>query len=169
MPTHLSAIKPGIRRMKGYTLVQPVCPVKLNQNECPFDMPDGIKQEILSEAASKNWGRYPEFVPVDVKTKLGERHGVSPDGVLVGNGSNELIQATFIATVTQGDRVVISVPTFSLYELMNTAMDGGLCQVNLRDDLTFDVDRLITEVKKPDTKPRRPFLAGDVRLCWVSL
>lgn len=152
MPTHLNAIKPGIRRMKGYTLVQPVCPVKLNQNECPFDMPDGIKQEIFSEAASKNWGRYPDFVPVDVKTKLGERHGVSPDGVLVGNGSNELIQATFIATVTQGDRVVISVPTFSLYELMNTALDGDLCQVNLRDDLTFDVDRLITEAEHPNTK-----------------
>lgn len=152
MSNPLDAIKPGIRAMKGYTLVQPVCPVKLNQNECPFDVPETLKQEILAEAAARSWGRYPDFVPVDVKAKIGARHGLPPESVLVGNGSNELIQAAFMATVSRGDRVVLSVPTFTLYTLMSTALDGARCAVRLRGDLTFDVDRLVVEAAIPDTR-----------------
>ncbi|MBI4553172.1 MAG: histidinol-phosphate transaminase [Candidatus Latescibacteria bacterium] len=148
----LHTIKPGIRAMKGYTLVQPVCPIKLNQNECPFDVPVDLKRDILAEAAGRDWGRYPDFVPTAVKAKIGAYNGVAPDGVLIGNGSNELIQATFIATVSKGDRVVLAVPTFTLYGLMSTAMDGELCPVRLRPDLSFDVDRLVAEAGHPGTK-----------------
>ena len=146
------SIKPAIQATHGYTLVQPDCPVKLNQNECPFDVPDEIKRAILDEARGRNWGRYPDFVPTEVKTQLGERHGVGPDHILIGNGSNELIQATFLAAIGQGDRVVLSVPTFTVYALMNTVMDGELHQVLLKDDLTFDVDRLAEEAATPGTK-----------------
>ncbi|MXX04815.1 MAG: hypothetical protein F4Z49_13870 [Gemmatimonadetes bacterium] len=58
-----TSIKPAVRAMSGYTLVQPDCPVKLNQNECPFDVPEELKREIVDEALASNWGRYPGFVP----------------------------------------------------------------------------------------------------------
>ena len=51
MSNAVNTIKPAIRDMKGYTLVQPDCPIKLNQNECPFDVPHDLKQHILTEAA----------------------------------------------------------------------------------------------------------------------
>jgi histidinol-phosphate aminotransferase len=152
MNARREAIKPGIRAMHGYTLVQPQCAVKLNQNECPFDVPEAIKREILDEALARNWGRYPDFVPTDVKVRLGARHGLGPDHILVGNGSNELIQAVFLAAVSAGDRVVVSVPTFTLYGLMNTAMEGDFCPVLLRKDLTFDTGRLLEESARPDTR-----------------
>ncbi len=148
----IDAVKIDIRAMSGYTLAQPDCPVKLNQNECPFDVPEGLKRTILEEASAANWGRYPDFVPTGIKTRIAERHGVSPDWVLIGNGSNELIQAAFLATVGAGSRVVISVPTFSLYALMNTVTGGGLHQVPLREDMTFDVERLIETAASPETK-----------------
>ena len=122
----IPVIKQGVRQMKGYTLTQPHTPVKLNQNECPFDVPESIKREILGEAMRRNWGRYPDFVPMDVKTRLGALHGLGPESILVGNGSNELIQALFLAIVSSGDRVALSVPTFTLYALMNTALEGDL-------------------------------------------
>lgn len=147
-----ATIKSGIRAMHGYRLVQPTCAVKLNQNECPFDVPEAIKREIVDAALKRNWGRYPDFVPMAVKARLGQQHGLGPEHILVGNGSNELIQALFLATVSQGDRVVLSVPTFTLYGLMNTAMEGTLHTVFLKNDLTFDVDRLIEEGAKPGTK-----------------
>ncbi|MBM3264096.1 MAG: histidinol-phosphate transaminase [candidate division Zixibacteria bacterium] len=152
MQNPADAVKPGIRAMGGYTLVQPVCLVKLNQNECPFDVPETIKREIVDRAMTRNWGRYPDFVPMEVKTRLGAHHGLGPESILVGNGSNELIQALFMATVSAGDRVVLSVPTFTLYSLMNTALEGQLRAVHLRRDMTFDVDRLIEEGAQPGTK-----------------
>ena len=87
--------------MSGYTLVQPDCPVKLNQNECPFDVPEDLKREIVDEALASNWGRYPGFVPGEVKAAIGKRHGLGPEHILIGNGSNELIQSIFQATVSR--------------------------------------------------------------------
>ena len=128
--------------MSGYTLVQPDCPVKLNQNECPFDVPADLKQEIVDEALASNWGRYPGFVPGEVKAAIGKRHGLGPEHVLIGNGSNELIQAIFQATVSAGDAVVLPAPTFTLYALMGRVAGADIRTVHLAADLNFDVDRL---------------------------
>ena len=148
----LKSLKAGLLETHGYSLVQPDCAVKLNQNECPFDVPEALKREIVEEALSRNWGRYPDFVPTDVKQKLARHHGILPESVLIGNGSNELIQATFMATIGPGRGVVIAVPTFSLYALMNTVLEGDLRQVPMREDLSFDVESLISEARSPDVK-----------------
>ena len=145
-------IKPAVRDMSGYSLVQPDCPVKLNQNECPFDVPEDLKREIVDEAMALNWGRYPGFVPLEVREAIGNRHGLGSEHVLVGNGSNELIQAIFQATVAKGDRVVLPAPTFSLYGLMGRIAGADLRTVYLNKDLTFDVDRLVEESAHPDAR-----------------
>lgn len=138
-------VKATVRAMSGYTLVQPDCPVKLNQNECPFDVPENLKREIVEEAVAANWGRYPGFIPSETKKALAGRHGLGPDHVLVGNGSNELIQALFQATVVQGDRVVLPAPTFTLYALMGRIAGAEIRTVHLNGDLSFDIDRLVEE------------------------
>ena len=146
------AVKPAVRAMSGYTLVQPDCPVKLNQNECPFDVPEDLKREIMDEALASNWGRYPGFVPLETRSAVGERHGLGPEHILIGNGSNELIQAIFQAAVGQGDRVVLPTPTFTLYALMGRIAGADLRTVYLNRDLTFDVDRLAEESTHPGVR-----------------
>ena len=146
------AVKASVRAMSGYSLVQPDCPVKLNQNECPFDVPETLKREIVDEAMASNWGRYPGFVPLEVREAIGNRHGLGPEHVLVGNGSNELIQAIFQATVATGDQVVLPTPTFSLYTLMGRIADADLRTVYLKKDLAFDVERLAEESAHPAVK-----------------
>ena len=135
--------------MSGYTLVQPDCPVKLNQNECPFDVPGDLKREIMDEALAGNWGRYPGFVPLETRTAIGERHGLGSKHILIGNGSNELIQAIFQAAVGQGDRVVLPAPTFTLYALMGRVAGVDIQTVYLNRDLTFDIGRLAAESAHP--------------------
>ncbi len=162
-------VKPAVRAMSGYTLVQPDCPVKLNQNECPFDVPEDLKREIMDEALAGNWGRYPGFVPLETRKAIGARHGLGPEHILIGNGSNELIQAVFQAAVGQGDRVVLPAPTFTLYGLMARVADADIRTVYLKrgnrdhdnrndrdnldnQELTFDVDRLMEESAQPGVR-----------------
>ena len=146
------SVKAAVRAMSGYTLVQPDCPVKLNQNECPFDVPEDLKQEIVDEAVKANWGRYPGFVPGEVKESIGKRHGLGPEYVLIGNGSNELIQAVFQATIAAGDRVVLPAPTFTLYALMGRIAGADIRTVLLKRDLAFDIERLVEESARPGVK-----------------
>ena len=101
----LALIKPKVRAQSAYTLVAPQARRKLNQNESPFDAPAALKDAVLARLRADAWNRYPPFSPVELLARLAERHDWTADGVLVGNGSNELIQATLAVTVGEGAEV----------------------------------------------------------------
>jgi histidinol-phosphate aminotransferase len=146
MPSPLDKIKPQVRAAGVYTLAPRRAEVKLNQNENPFDMPVGIKEEVLRRLRDRPWSRYPTFVPSGLHEKLAAHAGWRPDGVLAGNGSNELIQALLTVTVGAGTRVVIPEPTFTLYRLLVTVLGGEVIGVPLNDNLTFNMPRLASKV-----------------------
>ena len=152
MPPHaeegLTLIKPSVRSQSAYTLAAPPARRKLNQNECPFDFPPELKREVLEAVAAQPWQRYPEFAPPQLLASLAEHYGWVADGVLVGNGSNELIQATFSVALGSGDVVVAPAPTFSLYRLLTTVMGGRYVPVPFADGFLFDVDRLIDTARR---------------------
>lgn len=129
-------------------LVSPPAVRKLNQNESPFDFPAELKQAVWDQVASAQWQRYPEFVPESLLTELAAHYGWVPEGTLVGNGSNELIQATLAVTLGAGHTVVAPSPTFSLYRLLAGVSDARYIQVPLGPDLGFDVDRLIETAQR---------------------
>ena len=135
-------IKPGVRQQAGYTLRAPAARRKLNQNECPHDLPPELKQAVLDRAAAAAWQRYPEFVPARLVQRLAAHYGWVPDGVVVGNGSNELIQATLSVVLAQDETVVAPSPTFSLYRLLTGVLGGRFVPVPLGPGFEFDVDRI---------------------------
>jgi histidinol-phosphate aminotransferase len=139
----LALIKPAVRSQTAYTLVSPRALRKLNQNECPYDLPPELKQEALAEIAALPWQRYPEFSPPALVDQLAQRYAWMPDGVLVGNGSNELIQATLAVTLEPGATVVAPHPTFSLYRLLTNVFGGRYVPVGLGPDFEYDTDGLI--------------------------
>lgn len=133
-------IIPSVRALGAYTLNATVARVKLNQNESPWDVSEEFKARVLQRVQTHDWNRYPDFHPADVLQGLGELHGLSGENVLIGNGSNELIQAIFAGTVGAGTKVAIPVPTFTLYAMMVAANQGELIQVMLKDDLSYDLE-----------------------------
>ena len=136
-------MKPGVRAQAGYTLRAQAARRKLNQNECPHDLPPDLKQAVLDRAASAPWQRYPEFVPARLVERLAAHYGWVPDGVVVGNGSNELIQATLAVVLAQGETVVAPSPTFSLYRLLTGVLGGRYVPVPVGAGFEFDVDRIV--------------------------
>jgi histidinol-phosphate aminotransferase len=151
-PSGLAAIKPAVRAQPGYTLVSPPARRKLNQNESPFDFPAELKREVLDQVAGQQWQRYPEFVPHDLQTALANHYGWTAEGVLVGNGSNELIQATLAVTLDAGDPVVAPTPTFSLYRLLTGVLGGRYVPVPLAHEFAYDVDGLIAAVRREQAR-----------------
>ena len=139
----LALVKSGVRAQAGYTLRSPAARRKLNQNECPYDLPADLKRAVLERAATAAWQRYPEFVPAGLPERLAAHYGWVPEGVVVGNGSNELIQATLSVVLAQGEVVVAPSPTFSLYRLLTGVLGGRYVPVPLASDFAFDVDRLV--------------------------
>jgi histidinol-phosphate aminotransferase len=139
----LALIKPAVRAQSAYTLSAPAARRKLNQNESPWDVPRELKQAVLAAAEAAPWQRYPEFAPPELLARLAAHYGWMPEGVLVGNGSNELIQATLAVTLEAGDAVVAPAPTFSLYRLLTGVLGGRYRPVPLGPELRYDVAAII--------------------------
>jgi len=139
----LALVKPGVRAQTAYTLRAPTAPRKLNQNECPDDLPAEVKRAVLEAAERAAWNRYPEFVPARLLERLAEHYGWRGDGLLAGNGSNELIQAALAVLVAPGDTVVAPAPTFSLYRLLTGVLGARYLPVPLGPDFAYEPDRLI--------------------------
>ena len=120
----LRHVKPAVRALSAYTLALREAPVKLNQNENPWDLPEPVKRRVLEKALDRPWSRYPDFDSHDLLRALARFSGWRADGILAGNGSNELIEALLLVTVGPGTKVVIPEPTFTLYALMTTILGG---------------------------------------------
>jgi histidinol-phosphate aminotransferase len=152
MANPLDKIKPRVRALKAYTLKPDRGRVKLNQNESPWDAPDAVRAETLRRMGARAWSRYPDFVPAALHEKLAAFAGWRADGVVAGNGSNELIQATLMVTVGEGRRVLISEPTFALYRQVATVLGGEVLSVPLNERLGFDFEALRETIgrERPD-------------------
>jgi histidinol-phosphate aminotransferase len=145
-------IKPEVRALHAYTLSPHRASVKLNQNENPWDAPARIKEEVLQRFAARSWSRYPDFVPTSLHERLAQFAEWKSDGILAGNGSNELIQAVLMVTMAPGKRVLISEPTFMLYRQVATVLGGDVESVLLTPDLKYDSEALLNtvEARQPD-------------------
>ena len=141
-------VKPRVRELKAYTLSPDRASVKINQNENPWDAPEAIKRETLRRMSLRAWSRYPDFVPASLHEKLAAFAGWTPEGVVAGNGSNELIQATLMVTVGERKRVLISEPTFALYRQVATVLGGEVLSVPLDGELRFDVAALRAAIER---------------------
>lgn len=117
-------VREAIRELRAYALEPRLAPTKLDQNESPADFPDDLKEEVARRVARRAWNRYPEFETTRLREAIARHHGLGTAGVLAGNGSNELLLAAVLTLVSPGTRVLLPVPTFSLYEKL-AAVAGG--------------------------------------------
>jgi histidinol-phosphate aminotransferase len=138
----LSLINERIRTLTRYHLEPEATDIKLNQNENPYDLPPAIKDEIAQFCRERPFNRYPNFVPEALKAKLSGYSGVSAKGIMVGNGSNEMLLVLLLALSRQSGDVILCQPTFTLYRLLATGLGAVERTVFLKNDLSFDVKKI---------------------------
>jgi histidinol-phosphate aminotransferase len=148
----LRLIKGSVRSQGAYTLAAPVARHKINQNEAPSDLDADLKSAILERARVRPWHRYPEFTPRSLLDRLGAHYAWDPDGMLVGNGSNELIQATLAVTLDRDDVIVAPAPTFSLYRLLAAVHGAHYVGVPFAREFRYDMPRLLRTVERDQAK-----------------
>ncbi len=127
----LKAYVPGkpieeLQREKGLARV-----VKLASNENPL----GPSPRALAalERALPRLHRYPDGYGFALKSALAGRWRVSPENLVLGNGSSEILEMVVRLFVRPGRRVVLASPSFSIYEITVQAQGGEPVAVPLRD------------------------------------
>src|SRR5689334_2487818 len=142
------AIRPEIRALKGYTVPHSDGMVKLDAMENPYVLPAELRARLgrLVEQAALN--RYPDLPAAALKADL-RRVLQVPDGMelVLGNGSDELIQMVCMAAGGQGG--VLSVePTFVMFRMIATFAGTRYIGVDLRDDFSLDIERTLAAIER---------------------
>jgi histidinol-phosphate aminotransferase len=123
-------------------------PIKLASNENPLAPSDRVQRAIIGGLASLN--RYPDGSGFYLRQALAKRHGVGQDQVVLGNGSNELIELLVRTFLKPGDEAVVPHPSFVVYPMIVQAAGGVRVMVMLKDH-RLDLDamaRAITPLTK---------------------
>jgi len=123
-------------------------PIKLASNENPLPPSDRVQKAII--AALSSLDRYPDGSGFYLRQALAKKHGVMPDQVVLGNGSNELIELLVRSFLRPGDEAVVPHPSFVVYPMIVQAAGGVRVMVMLKD-FRLDLDamaRAITPMTK---------------------
>jgi histidinol-phosphate aminotransferase len=122
--------------------------IKLASNENPLPPADRVQKAILSALGTLN--RYPDGSGFYLRQALAKKHGVSPEQIVLGNGSNELIELLVHAFMRPGDEAVVPHPSFVVYPMCVQAA-GGIRVVVMLKDYRLDLEamaRAITPLTK---------------------
>ncbi len=144
----LTGVKEGVLKVPAYTLKSYEAEIKLNQNENPYDFPEDLKEEAFRRFRERAWSRYPEFVPDSLRARLADLAGWTKEGVLVGNGSNELLQAVLMVLVKEQTPIVIPRPTFTVYGLIAQILGAQIVPAPLNADMGYNADTIIARASE---------------------
>lgn len=123
--------------------------IKLASNENPLGPCPKAIEAIMASLSKLN--RYPDGSGFYLRKKLSEKYCIPFDGILLGNGSNEIIELVIRAFLTPGHEVVMPAPSFLLYRLVVQWMGGKPISVPLNEDLGIDLKKM-EEAVTPKTK-----------------
>ena len=151
-------IRPQIRRMAAYHVPPATGMIKLDAMENPWDWPQELRDAWLSELETASINRYPDPAASDLGDALREAMGV-PAGaaILLGNGSDELIQMIIQAVAEPGHCIMAPMPTFVMYRQIAEVCGLEFHGIPLADDFALDTARMLETVR--DVRPAVVFLA----------
>lgn len=114
--------------------------IKLNTNELPYPPSPRVAEAIAAE-----FGRmqlYPNPVSAPLRKAIARHHGLAEDRVIVGNGSDDLLNLLMRVFVGEGEGMAQSFPSYSLYPVLTAIQHGKVVSVDFDSSMTLPVDRL---------------------------
>lgn len=129
--------------------------IKLDRNENPLGPPQRVIK-ALGEALP-TIHRYPPTDYQAIQMKIADYAGLKRENVFIGDGSSKIIDCIVKMFVDPGDEVIISPPTFAMYEIYTWLANGSIRFVRKKDDFGWDMDGIINSIT---TKTKLAFICS---------
>ena len=140
-------MRPEIRVLKPYHVPDSNDLIKLDAMENPYTWPDSLVDEWLEVLRNVSFNRYPDPAAQKLKQRLCGSFGIPQAmDVMLGNGSDELIQMIMLL-VAAPERVVLAPePTFSMYRMIAIATGLRYIGIPLQNDFDLDADAMLEAI-----------------------
>jgi len=132
----MNSVRPAILSMKGYVPGFQPDPsenyIKLNSNENPFP-PSPRVQEVLRRLAYEDLRIYPDPESLELREKLGVLYGFSPNQIICGNGSDDILNIIVRTFVDPGEALGFFEPAFPLYRVLGIIQGAKIVSIPLAE------------------------------------
>jgi histidinol-phosphate aminotransferase len=166
-------IRSEVQALKPYQVPDATGLIKLDAMENPYPWPDKLRSEWLEVMARAQVNRYPDPKATALAARLRQILDVpSGAGILLGNGSDELIQIVLMALAKPGAIALAPTPTFVMYEMIATFVGMNFVGVPLRSDFALDIEAMLETIRThhpavvflsyPNNPTGNLFSAGDM-------
>jgi histidinol-phosphate aminotransferase len=144
----MSYFRPAIDAMTGYVPGEQPKPgtkiIKLNTNENPYP-PSPKAMEVLRNLDSEWLRRYPDPFARDFCHAVSDALGVPADWVIVGNGSDDVLNILVRACAEGSDRkIVYPIPTYVLYSTLAAMQPARVVEIPYGPDFKLPIDELVS-------------------------
>lgn len=139
--------RPAVKKMHAYVpasgagLTGRV--IRLDMNESPYPPSEHVRK-ALSEFSGTN--RYPSFDAREVSLAIAEYAGVPVERIIPGAGLDDVLTTLFVAFLDAGDNIIISEPTFGVYQMLASALGAETIDVPLTAEFELDADGVLIAI-----------------------
>lgn len=153
-----ATVRPELRELTAYAVAKATGMIKLDAMENPFPLPGAIRAKIAAAVSSVAVNRYPDGAATGVKAALRDALAL-PGGVglIVGNGSDELIQIITSTLARPGSVMLAPEPSFVMYRMNARYAGMRFVGVPLNADFSLDIDAMLAAIERE--RPALVFLA----------
>lgn len=117
--------------------------IKLASNENPFGSSKAVREAILEECS--NLAIYPDGGAISIRQALAEHYGLSMEQIIMGNGSDEIVQQITRTYLEPGTNSVMASPTFSMYKI-NVVIEGAEAREVPLIDGVHDLEAMLAQI-----------------------
>jgi len=122
--------------------------VKLDAMENPYPLPPQLRDEIARLVADAAINRYPDASALCLKEKIRTVSGLAQDtGLLLGNGSDEIIQLLALALAKPGATLLSVEPSFVMYKMIAAFAGMQYIGVPLAEDFALDISAMLSAIE----------------------
>ncbi len=150
--------RPELNNFKSYSPLKENAQVILSANESPFNLPESLIDEIKEELDKFSFNRYPDALADGLRKEIAAAYGVLDKNIILGNGSDELIQYLLLAYGGSDRSIFTFGPTFSMYDIIAGATGAQVYELERTELFDINVPRALEAAK--DFKPSLIFLCN---------
>lgn len=132
----------------GYFAPEVTSPIKMDANENPFTIQEPLKRKLLEKMSTIDFNRYPVAGAPELRERYAQYFGVDKDMIMLGNGSDELIQILCLTLKGKTKGVLVPVPAFSMYKIIAVNTGNKVVEVPLNKKYDLDCDAIIEQIKE---------------------
>jgi histidinol-phosphate aminotransferase len=151
-------VREEILALEAYPVTPAAGMIKLDAMENPYRLPEALREEVGRLVSTLPINRYPDPTAPELKARLREAFDI-PDAaaVLIGNGSDEIIQIVAQTLARPGAVLLAPEPSFVMYRIYALLAGMRYVGVPLAPDFTLDLERVLAAMR--ETRPAVVFLA----------